>query len=160
MRSELWHACAVKLRSMCRSRQKPFRYSEIYNLDFNLLINALRTDTDWDSLRDSRSLVRARAGIFVLCHRGGKRSQARIQYCIFCGASTKQIDAYPHVFLQCVHCHAGRAAVLSSCGEPARVNHKALFKILATCPGDAGFNDVCALCATIDKTAADFWRRL
>lgn len=113
------------------------------------LKQALQARFTWGGFKDVHSLVHMRCGLVVAFYRNGKRSQARIQYCISCGEVTT--DPYVHGFgLQHV-----MFAMLS---RPARPHRNAVYEVLRAYPSSKGFEFAVALCVAIDYAAQAFWK--
>ena len=121
-----------------------------------MLSEALHTDLSWHLLYDIRSLCRIRVGIVTLSHKNGCRSQARIQYCIFCAAAVP--DPYLQAIMECARWADLRTAVRISTPAPRRVNRTAMLDQLNLLPNQRGFEQIVDLCAAIDKAATHFWR--
>ena len=116
---------------------------------------ALQANLAWDALRGVRSLCRLRAGLVVLCHKNGRVSQARMQYCIGCGDCVT--DPYLHAILSCPHWRSARDRVYEFTPRPMRNNRLAMYDLLKASPGDDHFAPLVALCVDIDRVAKVFW---
>ena len=104
-----------------------------------------------------RSLCRLRAGLVVLAHRNGVRSQARRQLCVFCGATVTQ-PFLQHVMLSCACWAADSAMTPQLQAQEAMCSAARMRNALTTCPADPAFACVARLARKIDVAASAFWR--
>ena len=115
----------------------------------------LRGGLSWDVLSGIRSWCRIRAGIVVLGHRRGQRSQARVQCCIFCDCESSSL--YQHVFLHCPHWIQERSGLALVLGHSVGTQLCHLIALLRLFVRDSGFVEVVAWCREVDRGVHRFW---
>jgi len=107
----------------------------------------------WRCLIDLRAWCRFRAGLLVVSHRNHKRSQAKVQLCVFCGCLTRFPAA--HAFFLCDHLASHRPSsvvVSQTLGLQG-----SLCRFLQTDPGEVPFVDLTRFVGSIEHLATAFW---
>ena len=128
-------------------------------------VNAVRllcsgpTPLDWDVQVGLRSWCRLRAGLLRLRARGGKRSDAKYQDCIFCGRCIR--NATKHALAECAYWATWREAITAARPSFASLGADAFTKAVLECqPSSSAFPHIVRLADAIDRAAGSFWKGL
>ena len=120
------------------------------------LVEVLRVNTSWGNLVALRSWTRFRAGLLLLSRKGGRRSRASVQCCIFRGAFAGA--PYQHVIVYCpVWGEYRTKAVEAFRNLPVRAVER-LQRLLTVLPGEEGFSKIVEWSGVIDTSRRQFWR--
>lgn len=149
--------CAVSLLER-RKHGAPFSHVLLTSVDNYAPIHkqCLRKGLPWGVLQGVKSWCRIRAGLVLLGHRHKRRSQRRLQSCLFRNVDTSA--PYVHVFLHCPYWqHRRRVVADLTGGLGTQQGH--LVSMLQLRPGAPGFVEVVNWCAAVDVESASFWRQ-
>ena len=144
-RCKLMTVCSERWLSNVASHRAPIQYPCVPPALCDMLTSGLT----WDTLLAFRSVVRFRAGLFVLGHVAGHPSQAKTLHCILC--DKRYTSCWYHVFLDCSALELECAALEVSLDR-------------RLCPADmflgrdkSGFSASVHMCSTIETKATNFW---
>ena len=134
----------------------PFPYCKVVQPSGDLLSMALRCRLPWHVLVGCGAWIKLRSGALELGHIGGKKSRARLQYCIAC--DSESTDMYLHSIFRCPVFNAERSALFSCWEVPVRYNREALYVLLQLMPGDTGFVEAISLASSLEQLSVSFWK--
>ena len=153
-----------RLFEIARERDLPSRCKHVIPVPHHVLCptarcpwkDMLRQPLPWPCLVGSRSWARVRLGLLSLSHKGGRRSRARRQRCIFCDAWVS--NSYQHVLADCANWVSYRNQCCAVLGSTPGRAVDLVRSLLTKGPGDACFVPMVAWCSEIDRSHTCFWK--
>jgi hypothetical protein len=159
VKTTLVQICAQKWAPALAKHVQPFPYVQIQHNMGNITMSlASRTLCHWDELLGTRSWCRLRAGLVRLSHRFHKRSNAKVQLCIFCDVCVS--DAYAHAFGECAEWADLRLPPIVDIMRQAPTSglHVAA-SILGIVPPHRLWRHILRWSLQIDRAASAFWQQ-
>jgi hypothetical protein len=141
--------CVIAWRTEAAKHVYPFSYLALSDQPQPGILDACRLQLPWPTLVGHRELSRLRCGLLRLGHVARKRSQASVQYCIFCNRRFRNV--YKHVVCDCPVQAASRLLI-----QKAGVDCSTCV-FLAIAPSSSAFGSVVGFAVAVGSGERSFW---
>ncbi|CAE8613108.1 unnamed protein product [Polarella glacialis] len=149
VKGDLAATCMRDWTPAAQKHVRPLPYLSLTAGPTTMLNDALRLRLAWAVLVGHRELIRLWRGLLRLSHVARKRSQASIQFCIFCQCRFRNV--YKHVVRDCP-VQADSRVLIQNAGVDCST-----CVFLATAPSSSAFRSVVGFAVAVGSGERSFW---